>query len=205
MTPSLASLRRGVLRPRDAAGIYTQPALQFYRLELKGVLLKIAHGYYAHIPEASRGESWRPEIEAIALGIAQADYGKNGVALMHLSAARIHGAIPRAIAVAVVAAPKQRPVLKTQFGSIQFVKRDVESLRRVRTETELGNGWVTSIEQTTLDIARRSNLVTGMEELVNEALINLLPQCNINKLEVIAKNHNMKSIFNQLLNRTSRA
>ena len=127
------------------------------------MLLKVSYGYYAHVPEAERGGSWRPSIEAIALGIGQADYGKNEVALMHLSAARIHAAIPRAIAVAVLAVPKQRPRLETEFGRIFFVKMRVENLKRVRTETELGAGWVTSIEQTVLDITKRPSLVEGME------------------------------------------
>lgn len=205
MTPSLASLRRGVLRPRDAAGLYTQPALQFRRLELEGVLLKIAHGYFAHIPEAERNGSWRPEIEAIALGIAQADYGKNHVALMHLSAARIHGAIPRAIAVAVVAVPKQRPPLKTEFGRIYFVKRSVERLKRVRTKTELGEGWVTTIEQTALDLVRRRSLVEGMDAVVEEALHNLTLRSDIKKIQDIAETQNMNSTLNRLLKMASNA
>lgn len=191
MTLTLASLRRGVLRPRDAAGIYTQPALQFRRLELEGVLLKVAHGYYAHIPEASRGASWRPEIEALALGIGQADYGIDGAVLMHLSAARVQGGIPRAIAVAVLAVPKQRPTLETTCGRIVFVKRDVSRLKRVKVNTELAIGWATSIEQTALDLAWRPNLIEGMSKVAEEAAVALYARCKEMKLQVIVEGQRM--------------
>ena len=92
MAVSIASLKRGVIRPRDASGLYAQPRAEFLRLEQIGVLLKAVHGYYALVPEVSRGTGWRPEIEALALGIGQADYGINGAVLMHLSAARVQGA-----------------------------------------------------------------------------------------------------------------
>lgn len=193
MTRTLALLHRGILRPRDAEAIFTQPALQFRRLEAKGELLKVAHGYYVLIPESERGANWRPAIEAIALGIGQADYGRNGVTLMHLSAARIHGAIPRAIAVAVLAVPKQRPTLKTEFGRIIFVKRDVESLKRVRTDTEIGTGWVTSIEQTALDLAKRPELVSGMDGVSGEAISALINRVDSKKLTDIAESQRMKS------------
>ena len=191
MTPSLASLRRGVLRPRDALEIYTQPAVQFHRLELQGVLLKVAHGYYAHIPEASRGESWRPDIEGLALGIGQADYGISEVALMHLSAARMHGAIPRAIAVAVLAVPKQRPSLETSCGRIVFVKRNVARLKRIKVSTELATGWSTNNEQTALDLARRLDLVIGMSHVAREAAKVLFAISDKDLLRSIAKDQRM--------------
>jgi hypothetical protein len=53
-----------------------------------------------------------PDLKGVALGIGQADYGVDSVALMGVSAARMHGAIPR-LAVAVLAVPKQRPPLRT--------------------------------------------------------------------------------------------
>lgn len=187
MVSPLASLKRGVLRPRDAAEIYVQPHAEFHRWEKEGVLLKVAHGYYAHIPEASRGGHWRPEIEALALGIGQADYGVNGAVLMHLSAARVQGAIPRAIAVAVLAVPKQRPMLETTCGRIVFVKRDVAVLKRIRIETELAMGWSTSIEQTTLDLARRPDLVTGLSNVARDAAVSLIPRCSEERLADLAR------------------
>jgi len=198
MVSPLASLRKGVLRPRDAAHLYTQPGHQFQYWEEQGVLLKIVHGYYALVPEARRGLGWRPEVEALALGLGQADYGKNDVALMHLSAARIHGAIPRAMAIAVLAVPKQRPELKTEFGRITFVTRKVGDLKRVRTETELASGWVTSIEQTALDLARRPNLVLGMSEAVREAACNLFSRSDVKKLQMLVKEQRMGAALERL-------
>ncbi len=198
MRPTVASLRRGVLRPRDAAVLYTQPALQFRRLAQEGVLLKVAHGYYAHVPEASRGSNWRPEIEALALGIGQADYGKNEVALMHLSAARMQGAIPRALAIAVLAVPKRRPDLQTTCGRILFVQRDFSSLKTFRVETELATGWCTSIEQTALDLASRPHLVNGLDQLAQEAAIALFERMNEKKLEAVISHQRMESALVRL-------
>lgn len=198
MKPTLASLKCGVLRPRDAAEFYTQPALQFRRLEKEGVLLKVAHGYYAHIPEASRGGQWRPEIEALALGVGQADYGINGAVLMHLSAARVQGAIPRAIAVAVLAVPKQRPTLETTCGRIVFVKRDVARLKRIKVITELATGWSTSNEQTVVDLARRPDLVKGMSHAAREAACTLFALSDKGILDSLVKEARMGSALNQI-------
>lgn len=198
MVSPLASLKRGVLRPRDAAALYTQPSLQFQYWEQEGVLLKVAHGYYAHIPEASRGGHWRPEIEALALGIGQADYGTNEVALMHISAARIHGAIPRALAVAVVAVPKRRPSLETTCGRIIFVQRAVSSLKKIRIETELATGWCTSIEQTALDLAGRPDLVKGLTAVTQEAARTLFDHANEKKLQAVIGKRRMGSALIRL-------
>lgn len=195
MARPIASLKRGVIRPRDAAELYVQPRAEFLRLEEVGVLLRVAHGYYALIPEASRGGHWRPEIEALALGIGQADYGKSDVALMHISAARIHGAIPRALAVAVLAVPKQRPTLETTCGRIIFVKRNVSTLKRIRVETELAIGWVTSLEQTTLDLARRPDLVKGSSSEVQDAVRSLFARDNKQKLGTLAREQRMVTAF----------
>jgi len=200
MARTLASLKRGVLRPRDAAEIYTQPALQFRRLAQDGVLLKVATGYYALVPEASRGNGWRPEIEALALGIGQTDYGINGAVLMHLSAARVQGGIPRAIAVAVLAVPKQRPILETTCGRIVFVKRDVSQLKKVKINTELATGWATSIEQTALDLARRPNLIAGMSKVAEEAAVALYARCKEKKLQVIVEGQRMGPSLDRLMN-----
>lgn len=198
MVSPLASLRQGVLRPRDAAEMYSQPARLFNYWEKEGVLLKVAHGYYVHIPESSRGTSWRPEIEALALGIGQADYGKNEVALMHISAARIHAAIPRALAVAVVAVPKRRPSLETTCGQIIFVQRDVGSLKKIRIDTELATGWCTSIEQTALDLAGRPGLVKGLGEATKEAAQTLFDRVNEKKLQAVIRDQRMGSALARL-------
>jgi hypothetical protein len=160
----LAHRPNKVLRPRDAADVYAHPRSEFERLLEQAVLRRISTGYYALAPMERLGDPrWRPDLAAAALGIAQADYGKETTALMGITAARRHGALPRAIATAVVAVPKQRPRLHTDLGEIVFVKRDVRRLDLERVDTELTSGWMTTAEQTALDIAARPEL-GGIEE-----------------------------------------
>jgi hypothetical protein len=142
-----------VVRVSDFPGRDAGPELR--RLARAGALLRLAHGYYALVPEASRepGTAWRPSAEAAALGIAVADYGRDRVALLGPSAARLHRCYPRALAAAVVAVPSQRPLKETVVGSIKFVLRDTSTLDLVRGDTELGTGWMTSIEQSLLDLS----------------------------------------------------
>ena len=151
---ALARRPNKVFRPRDIADVYAHPRAELARLVGTGVIRRLATGYYAMAPLNRLGDdSWRPELEAAALGIAIADYGTDAVALIGVSAARHHGAIPRAVATASVAVPKQRPVLVTTTGGIAFTKRDVTRLDVERVQTELVSGWVTTVEQTLLDIA----------------------------------------------------
>src|SRR5689334_22354967 len=118
----LAQTGNRVLKPGDFRDTYTNPWEEFARLTRTGVLAKLAHGYYVLVPEEHRGRYWAPEIEGIALGIANADYERDDVALMGPTAARALGVIPRALATATVAIPRQRPVLNTAAGRIHFVK-----------------------------------------------------------------------------------
>jgi len=160
----LARRANKVLRPRDAADVYAHPRAEFARLLDQAVLRHISTGYYALAPMERLGDPrWRPDLAAVALGVAQADYGKEAAALMGVTAARRHGALPRAIGTAVVAVPKQRPPLHTTFGEVVFVKRDVQRLDLQRVETELTTGWMTTPEQTALDIAARPRL-GGLED-----------------------------------------
>ena len=86
------------MRPQDAAGLYANARADFRRMEITGALRRIAAGYYVVTPpDHISDSSWRPSIEDLALGVAVADYGDDA-ALMGLSAARYHGAVPRAYA-----------------------------------------------------------------------------------------------------------
>lgn len=162
--PQLARRGQRVFRPRDLSDVYAHPRAEVARLARSGVVRHVATGYYALAPLHRLADpSWVPDLNAVALGIGQADYGPEDVALMGVSAARIHGAIPRRLAVAVVAVPKQRPPLRTQGARVVFVERDVSRLDVERTDTELGRGWLTTIEQTALDLAARPTL-GGIEE-----------------------------------------
>lgn len=174
LPPELARLSPAVIRPRDVAHIYTNPRADLRRLTRAGLLLRLATGYYARVPQHRSGdETWRPDIHAAGLGIAQADYGMDAAALINVSAARRLGAIPRELASAIVAVPKQRPDLNVLGGHVMFVKRDVDSLDVQRTETELGPGWTTTAEQTLLDLATARGRHVVEQAVVDEAIRSL--------------------------------
>lgn len=91
------------LRPADATGVYAHPRPQMARSERLGLLHRVARGYYVVVPQDRIGSSWQPTIEAAAAGIATAAVATGRAVLMGISAARIHGVVPRAPAGAVVA------------------------------------------------------------------------------------------------------
>jgi len=169
----LAQTGNRVVRPRDFEHAYSNVWAEFRRLERTGVLARVAHGYYTVVPEERRGRFWQPTIEGGALGIATADYGAEAVALMGPSAARLLGAIPRALSTATVAVPRQRPALSTTIGSVHFVKRVVSRLDVQRVDTEITTGWVTTPEQTALDLADRPTLGAVSPDTVTAAIVTL--------------------------------
>lgn len=170
---ALAQTGNRVLRPGDFRETYVNPWEEFARLTRTGVLTKLAHGYYLLVPEEHRGGYWAPEVEGVALGIAIADYGRDPVTLMGPAAARLLGAIPRALATATVAVPRQRLTLATAAGDVQFVRREVANLDTQRVSTDVTTGWVTTPEQTVLDLADRPNL-GGVTAATAEAAIKAL-------------------------------
>lgn len=176
-----------VLRPRDAADVYANPRPEFARLARAGALHRLATGYYAVVPDDQLDRGWIPELEAAALGIAAADEGVDSVALMGLSAARVHGAVPRALAIAVVAAVRHRPTLHVadREAGVLFVRRRVAALDVQRHTSELGQGWVTTIEQTVLDLAARPDL-GGLPDQARTAAHALLVRCDRQLLEELA-------------------
>jgi hypothetical protein len=148
-----------VLRTRDLGRRYSRPAEEARRLAASGVLRKVAHGYWLVPPvERVHDPHWRPEVEALALALAVADYGADAVALMGTSAARALGALPRAVSAGVVAVPRQRRELTTPYGTIRFVTRHVGRLQLTRARTELTDGYMTDVEQTLLDLEHRREL-----------------------------------------------
>ena len=92
-----------VFRPRDA-GFWSNAPKELSRLAAAGAVATPLHGYYVVVPAGRVGDrSWRPTIEGFALALALRVSDADGVALMGVSAARLHGALPRALATAVVA------------------------------------------------------------------------------------------------------
>lgn len=186
--PTLLRRAVRVLRPVDAADVYAHPRAELRRLVARGVLHRLAFGYYAIVPPDRIGDvTWQPSVEAAAWGVAAADYGVDHVALMGASAARVHLAIPRALSVTVVAVPKQRPALRLLGldAEVLFVRRDVARLDVERTATEFGDGWVTTVEQTVLDLAARPHL-GGLGDEVVSAIAVLLPRADGQLLEELA-------------------
>jgi AbiEi antitoxin C-terminal domain len=143
-----------VLRPRDLADLWTVPHKELVRLSKKGICQQIAYGYWLLRPSEAWGDdAWRPSLEALAASLAIADYGNDNVALIRLSAARLLGAIPRARAAADVAVPIRRHPMQTIHGPITFADREVRQLDVQATQTELGKFWITTPEQTIVDLA----------------------------------------------------
>lgn len=149
-----------VLRPADAGAVYAHPHPEMARLTRRGTLHKLATGYYAVVPEANVGQHWQPGLEAAALGIAAADEGVDSVAVMGVSAARLYGALPRALGVAVIAAQRHRRTIRLvdRDATVHFVRRQVADLDVQRHNFDLGTGWVTTVEQTLLDLIARPEL-----------------------------------------------
>ncbi|MCK0173503.1 MULTISPECIES: type IV toxin-antitoxin system AbiEi family antitoxin [Mycobacteriaceae] len=157
---TLAQAPLRTIRPRDAASTYAHPRPQLARLAEQGLLHRLTDGYYVVVPQELVGRNWIPDLETAAAGIAAAIYGHDDVVVMGLSAARLHGVIPRALATAIVAVPRQhRAVTLTDRPAVvRFVKRDTAGLDAERIRTELGPTLVTTPEQTILDLAHRPTL-----------------------------------------------
>lgn len=148
------------IRPRDAAAVYAHPRTQLVRLADNGLLHRLADGYYVVVPQDMVGRKWIPALEAAAAGIATTIYSLDAIVVMGLSAARLHGVFPRAIATAIVAVPRRHhPITLTDRPAVvRFVQRDTSRLDAERIRTELGPALVTTPEQTVLDLAHRPNL-----------------------------------------------
>jgi hypothetical protein len=183
----LARVPLRTVRAQHANDIYAYPGQELARLTDRGLLHRVAKGFYVVVPQEMVGRSWLPSLEATAAGIASAIYGPDNAVLMGVSAARALGAIPRALATAVVAVPDQhRPItLIDRPGVVRFVKRDTEVLDAERVETALGPALVTSPEQTVLDLAHRPELGDAEVE-VPSAVAVLYQRCDTQRLETIA-------------------
>jgi len=169
-TPLPVELARSVLRtfrPKDVAHVYAHPRPELSRLTDRGLLHRVAPGYYVVVPQEQVGRPWLPGLEAAAAGIASTIYGADHAVLMGVSAARVLGAIPRALATALVAVPRgHRPIeLSDRNATVRFVQRDTDALDVERVETPLGAALVTTPEQTVLDLARRPLLGNAEDEV----------------------------------------
>jgi hypothetical protein len=189
-TPLPAALGRAPLRTvraMNASEAYAYPGPELARLAERGLLQRVATGYYIVVPQDLVGHRWVPSLEAAAAGIAAAIYGPERAVVMGISAARLLGAIPRALATAVVAVPRQhRPIqLTDRQAVVGFVKRDTSKLDAERIGTPLGPALVTTPEQTVLDLAHRPQLGDA-EDDVPAAIVALCRTCDPQRLEALA-------------------
>jgi predicted transcriptional regulator of viral defense system len=183
----LAGAPLRTIRAEHAAATYAFPGPELARLADRGLLQRVATGYYIVVPQDMIGREWTPNLEAAAAGIASATYGPTHAILMGISAARVLGAIPRALATAVVAVPDQhRPIrLKDGQSLVRFVKRDTDRLDAERVETPLGSAIVTTPEQTLLDLAHRPQLGDAQDE-VPAAIATLYQRSDHQRLKDLA-------------------
>jgi len=185
---AIATAPLRTVRPRDLVEVYTEPKVQLRRWVREGRMNRLAHGVYYALPDDVE-TPWFPTLEAAAAAVATAFFGDRVPVLMHLTAARIHGVVPRALGVAVVAVPRQHKRLKLldrPHGDVLFVKRDVDVLDAVLTDTDLGEALVTTVEQTALDLAKRPTL-GELPDQAREALAALLPGCDRDRLAALAR------------------
>ena len=170
----------------SAAKVYSQPAAELARLTKAGVLFKVARGYYAAVPINKRNTNWRPSLETLSAGVCNAVHGPGNGALWGLSAARIHGALPRAIAIGYVSGPTQHRPIEWQSGSgtVEFRKRNMHRLDLQFLDTELGPVLVTSIDQTILDLSAQSFI--NAQDLRAEAVKMLMGMTSIDRLMALA-------------------
>ncbi|CAM4528347.1 type IV toxin-antitoxin system AbiEi family antitoxin [Nocardia ninae] len=184
------------LRPQDLAGIYAQPRPEVARLVDRGVLHRVAHGYYIIVPPDYVGRTWLPELEPAAAGIASSIYGPDHTIVMGISAARVLGAVPRALATAVVAVPSQHRsiALTDRSAHVRFVRRDTEALDAERIETPLGQVLVTTPEQTVLDLARRPELGNAEME-VRPAIETLYRRSDLGRLAQLARDQRRGAVL----------
>lgn len=187
------------VRPKDLAAVYTQPSVQLARLVRHGRVRKAAPGLYYALPD-DRPSDWLPTLEAVAAGAATALYRDRVPVLMHLTAARMHGALPRAIGVALVAVPAQHrhvQVADRPDGTITFVTRDVDVLDAVLERTDLGPALVTTPEQTVLDLTKRPQL-GGMPGEARDVVRTLLDRCDPERVERLAHEQRMVATLARL-------
>jgi len=186
------------IRAADLAEVYAHPGPELSALERRGLVHRLAHGLYCGVPPEHEPSMWRPTIEAAAAGIATALYGDRVPVLTGLTAARVHQALPRAIAIGFVAVPSQRRPLRLadRDGEVRFVTRAVADLDAVLVTTDLGPALATTPEQTILDLARSDP--RGRDIDAQEAIAALWPGCDPRLLDDIATRQRMRTTLARL-------
>jgi len=199
LPPELAQAALRTVRPRDVTA-YAHARPQLARLTESGLLHRLAPGFYAIVPQDRVGGRWLPSLEGAAAGIAAAEFGVGRYALMAMTAARLHHAVPRAVAVASVAAPRRRASLRLtdRPATVRFFVRDIDAMQVEMLQTDMGRCLVTTPEQTVLDLAHLSAGKASWQE-AQAAIQALLPRCNREMLAEIAATQRLKRSLDRVL------
>lgn len=182
----MAAAPMRAVRPIMLRGLYANPEKEVIRLRDRGVLTQIARGTYLVKPDTvPPDQEWRPGFEAVAMAYATAAYGDRVPVLVGVGAARFHHAIPRALAVTVVAVPApHREVHLDTGGRIVFTTTDTEQIDARAERTPLGAMLVATPEQTLIDLVARPNL-GGVPEEAAVAARNLAMRTDAARVERI--------------------
>ena len=186
---ALARRPLAMVSSATAEDVYAHPRAQLARLERNGLLHKVAPGVYAIVPRERLGDpNWLPTLEGVAFGVGALEFGVRDTALLGLSAARLHRAVPRALATAVVGVParKDKVRLTDRSAVVSFAVRNIDELDVETMPTDVGTCLVTTPEQTVLDLAHRPTMGGGSDAQAWEAIRALLPRCDRTVLERIA-------------------
>ena len=183
-----------VVTVQSAVAVYAHPRAELARLAARGVLQRLHAGVYAVVPRGRAAAGWRPTLEAAAGALAVAAVGHDRAVLMGISAARLHGAVPRALGIATVAVPAQRrPVtLDGRSERVIFVPRNVERLDAELMDTDLGPLLVTGVEQTVLDLAHRPDR-DGVGDEVRSAVAALMDRADAVVLAELAAGQRLRT------------
>jgi hypothetical protein len=194
----VASAPLRTIRTKDLAEVYAYPRQEARALERRGLLHRLAHGFYCAVPPEHDPDLWRPTIEAAAAGIATAIYGDRVPVLTGLTAARVQRALSRAMGVAFVAVPTQRRPLQLvdRAGQVRFVMRTVTELDAVLVTIDLGQVLATTPEQTVLDLGRADP--HGEDVDARDVIEAMWAQCDQAVLVDIAGRQRMQATLKRL-------
>jgi len=172
------------VRPMMLRDVYANPDKELARLRDQGYLIQLARGSYLVKPDTVPiDQAWTPPLEVAAMAYATAAYRPDVPVLYGISAARHWHAIPRAVAVAVVAVPRpHRPVVLHTGGRVEFTVRRLDLLDTQPVDTVVGVMRVTTPEQTLVDLVTWPQL-GGMPDQAVQAAREIVPQVDAGQLQ----------------------
>jgi hypothetical protein len=126
-------------------------------------------------------------MEEVALALGVADYSERRCRLLGPSAARSWEPCPvRSPSPSSVRRVHRSP-LQTSVGRLVFSFREIERLDLQRVQSDLVSGYTATTEQTVLDLAATPTLAGISVEQAAEARRALLPRCDLDVVERLAR------------------